>query len=1101
MRHGVIASTAVFFVLFGIHASAVPVETAQGQRPEIFPQLGHSSTVYAIAISPDGRLLVSASGDRAVKLWDLGKGRELRTLTAHMDAVSAVAFSSDGKYVAAGDMSQVIKVWNVSTGQERSFGGGKGIVWSVAFSPDGKAVAAGSSNQIPTDAIDISADRNNNIELWDLASGTKRTIYSANPTDEIIGEKGAERTDFMRSVAFSRDGKLLAGGGADGVKIWTIADEKLKTTILEKDAEIGSIAFLPDSRTLISGGAFGGAITYWDVDTGRKLRTTDQNGYGVFSLSISSDGKLLAVGGEDLSSTLWDVDSGKQTGTFIKPHLMESRYLGDPRGQGLRRFVVDQIRFGQQGTPVVISPDGKMVASGLGDETVVQSTFDGKILNELGRTVRYIESIDISPDHKLIASSGFFGDIDIWDSASGRVLKKLKGHKDIVSSVVFSPDGKTIASGARDSTVRLWDLASGVEKREFSVQSALSNSVAFSRDGRLLASGDSDGTVKVWSVDNGKEMMSRKDTKGEIDSVAFSPDGTALVTGGEEITVWNASRGTPLRTILPPAGKVLAVAISHDGRVLATAGLGKTIDLWNMVTGQSLRSLQEHRDWITSLSFSPNSDTLASSSDDNTIKLWRVSDGKELTSLDQHVSIVTQVVWSSDGTRLASGSWDGTVRLWNPEDRKLTASLIAFPDNSSIAVTPEGFFDSSSEQAEENLNVRIRNRVFGISSFRENFYRPDLVKRALAGEDISKYGSIDKVKLSPEVEFADVPSTTNDAKLKMTLHLTNGGGGFGPVRVFWNGTVVEQDDQVSGSGDTLTRSYTVPLSRGDNSLRAEAFNADGSMWSDARAQITANLPAPTREASAHGTLHAMIVGIQSFPKAPANDLKYPIADAHLIAKTLTDKAAPLFESLDIPPPLTTPAETDKAHLISALKAMQAKVKPEDEFVFYVASHGIVRAGQYYLVTSDVGSDDPEGLKTTAISAKELSDLLANIHAAKKLVILDTCDAGAAGSSSSGGLTAKTAATILGRGYGFTVLTAASSNQDALGGYKDHGLFTYVVNDGLSGKAADTATGIVSSFLLADYVNDNLPTLAQTALHKTQQPTAEKSGNAFAVTKR
>jgi uncharacterized caspase-like protein len=119
------------------------------------------------------------------------------------------------------------------------------------------------------------------------------------------------------------------------------------------------------------------------------------------------------------------------------------------------------------------------------------------------------------------------------------------------------------------------------------------------------------------------------------------------------------------------------------------------------------------------------------------------------------------------------------------------------------------------------------------------------------------------------------------------------------------------------------------------------------------------------------------------------------------------------------------------------------------------------------------------------------------------VILDTCEAGNASTvlKENSGLSSRDAATILGRDYGFTVLAATTTNQEALESpYKEHGLFSYVVADGLSGKAADPSSGIVTSFVLANYVNDNVPTIAQAALHRAQQPTAVESGKSFPLTK-
>ena len=146
-------------------------------------------------------------------------------------------------------------------------------------------------------------------------------------------------------------------------------------------------------------------------------------------------------------------------------------------------------------------------------------------------------------------------------------------------------------------------------------------------------------------------------------------------------------------------------------------------------------------------------------------------------------------------------------------------------------------------------------------------------------------------------------------------------------------------------------------------------------------------------------------------------------------------SAPLFEKLDIEI-LTTPAETDKDHVVQALTAMQSAAGPDDEFVFYVASHGLVADGEYYLITSNVSS--PETIKTEAISRLQLAGLLAKIPAAKKLVIIDTCHAQPVGDAlqqaiESGGMSDSTATTILSRQIGSTVLAAATTDAGGAGG--------------------------------------------------------------------
>jgi WD40 repeat protein len=1054
--------------------SACLARAGQTEKPVIFSQLGHAGTIHSLAFSPDGKFLITGSDDKSAKLWQLDNGRELRTLAGHSESVSSAAFSPDGRHIAVGDWDKFITLWDLASGRQlRSFGGDRGVVWSIAFSPDGRWLAAGTSNKIPSDVIEEgSKDNNRSIQLWDLTNGQERLLFNG-------------LANYSNAVAFSPDGKLLASAGGNGIKLWNVATWA-EVHFVPGNRSSGVIAFSPNGKLLVSGSTDG--LTLFNLTKGHRPISFPGVYDEVTSLAFSRSGKQLAIGAEDASVTLWDVAHTRRIRTIV-----EGADIG--------------------GTRVAFTPDGKQLATVSNQSVAFFDPASGKLLRTLGRHTDEIKTVAASPDGKLLAIGGADTLIRIWDRVTGKPLRTLKGHKGGIETLAFSPDGAVLASGDAEGTIGLWHAADGSLLRTLNGHTERVTAIYFSADGSLLVSAGADGRLNFWDPVQGRKLKSLQSPDGSVEAMALSPDGKALATSAgigsldDAVKIWDANTGHLLQSLKGHNNGVFALAYSRDGKMLASGGEDRSIKLWDGAGGRPIRSLNlppdlpEHTDWVETLAFSPDGKILASGSDDNAIRLWDTQSGRTLQTITGHGADVTSVAFEADGRALVSGSADGTTRVWDVASGKERASLITFKDGSTIAVTPEGFFDSSSEQAEENLNVRIGSRVFGIASFRENFYRPDLVQKALAGEDISRFGSIDKVKLSPEVEFADVPSTTKDRILKLTLHLANGGGGFGPVRLFWNGTVIKQDSDLPATGDTLTRSYPVSLQGGKNEVRATAFNDDGSMWSDARALINANLQV-SKVVGAHGTLHAVVVGIQDFPKAPAHDLRYAVADAALIAKTLNDKAPPLFAKLDIQL-LTTAALTDKDHVVQTLKAMQASAGPDDEFVFYVASHGIISAGQYYVATSNVDPANAASLASQAISAKELSDLIANIRATRKLVILDTCDAGAAGVTlvADGGPTAKTAATILGRGYGFTVLAATTSNQDALeGGYKDHGIFTYVVNDGLAGKAADTATGIVSSFLLANYVNDNVPILTQTVLHRDQQPTAEKNGLAFAVTK-
>jgi WD40 repeat protein len=725
-----------------------------------------------------------------------------------------------------------------------------------------------------------------------------------------------------------------------------------------------------------------------------------------------------------------------------------------------------------------------------------------------------VSKVDISPDERYVLS-GSFDSFILWDILQGKKIQSfvhLKGYAGDTTAVAFSPDGKYFASGGKGT--KLWDLATRQEIITFDDNNR-AVAVSFSRDGKNLLSGGppygniikEPSNMKIFDVVTGGEIRDFKLQRSAW-SVALSPDGKNALSGDDRgnIDLWNTSTGKSIKTMVASEGfaskVVFAVAFSADGKYALSGGADNSVRLWNARNLTSIKNFTGHTGFtgISSVAFSPDSKYVLSATWLGQVKIWDLESGTEWRSLAGHTGMMgTQAKFSPDGKHVISAG-DASTKIWDVATGEEVASLIAFEDGEWIVTTASGYYNSSAK-GDQYLGVTVGGKEYSTEQLRESFYRPDLVKVALYGGSLKELKKVADVKPPPIVMIVDTPATIDKSDATVKLKITDAGGGIGDIRLYLNGSAVMLDSTrgvkiVATNQNEIYKIYKLKLVSGLNSIRAVAFNADNTMQStDAVYEIAASFKSIGRP-----SLYALVIGINEY-KNPKLQLKYAVADATLFADTLKKSASSLFEKVEVRT-LSSREETTRENIVKELKARQS-LNPDDLFVLYVASHGTVDDGEYFLITSNVGSTRTERLKTDALGQSIFKELIGNIPATKKMIIIDTCNAGALGEAIqvamlTRGMSEDTAMKILGRAVGSTILSASTSMQEALEGYKGHGLFTYVVAEGLKGKADKGKTGYVKTTELADYVDNEVPTLAEKIFKKAQYPTISISGQAFPI---
>jgi WD40 repeat protein len=451
--------------------------------------LRDASAIRALALTPDGRFLLSGSGDRAIKIWDCITGAKVGQFpSGHIQGITDLAVTPDGIYAVSSSGDGGLKIWDWQRQTlTQTCAGHTGSVNAIAITADGRHVVSASSDRA--------------VRQWDIQTG--KPLSMPPPASTITSPLAITPDDRFVIACYGRDPTTLG--------VWDMHSGELGHTLAGHSGDVTAVDFTDDGAWLVSASA-DHTLRLWDLRTGETIRAlVGHSGRVQMTRVIRSSGQAIS-GAEDGLIKTWDLRTGREVAQV--GFRLPERYMFHP---------------------FAASSDGRYAIVGI-ESHVSYSTF--KIWNlhtQEEWLLEQMRNVVIAPDNRHAIFGTFDSAFLVWDLRTGRAGHRLVGHKTprLITDMVCSADSQYLISEARDDTLRVWNLQTGQAVHTFTSSSRPSFPLAITADSRYAVSSEQGSTVvKVWELQTGLEIASCSLDAG-IRTIVVSHDGqTAIANGG-----------------------------------------------------------------------------------------------------------------------------------------------------------------------------------------------------------------------------------------------------------------------------------------------------------------------------------------------------------------------------------------------------------------------------------------------------------------------------------------------------------------------------------------------------------------------------------------
>ncbi len=505
------------------------------------------------------------------------------------------------------------------------------------------------------------------VEPFRFRADAEAFAVPASPSGALVaivredGEVAVERQDSTRRfalvgpleqpLALGVDASWLLSTDNSVLRWWHLRNDPAAPIELEQrdHKPIRSLAVSSDGDLLATGGE-DGYLELWTTTRDappERVRRLVAHRDAVEALAFSPDGRLLASAGEDRTVRLWDVESG----------TLRMEGLG-------HRATVFALTFADEGRALV-SLSGRSLR--------IWSTTGGF------RQFHHRWPAELQRHGPLLFTGDYSGRLSIRDMRSSTLVAQWRPDWMPPGTPLTSlaTDGRRLAVGLRATRgVAVMNLDTGELEARLPKTDEPTNgwNVAMSRDGKLLAGHGGPRGIYLWATE-GMRLVARVDKEGSSRLLAFSHDGTRLATNGPDGSVVLRDT-TALAKLQELPGRVRGYGVfSPDDRRFAAIERD-AVRVWNLESGRDHLRLTTPQIGVHDVAFSHDGTRIASGGSDGSLQLWDARDGTRIVTFRRHRDWIGALQFAPDDRALYTGSADGDVRIWDttPLAARVTAA-------------------------------------------------------------------------------------------------------------------------------------------------------------------------------------------------------------------------------------------------------------------------------------------------------------------------------------------------------------------------------------------------------------------------------------------